>query len=170
MINPLLNKLQLPPSILKLFEARPPPPFVPPKERASALQYSGIAQFVQFMEDTQPELPEYKMPESRLKRKERISKERKEKHEREIREILQIWDPSKDEKATGDPAATLFVAKMNYETTEEKLKEEFQIYGPIKSLRIVRKEMPDGTTKSRGYAFIEYENVEDIKKALKFCY
>jgi len=57
-----------------------------------------------------------------------------------------------------------FLIIQNYETTEQALKEAFEQYGPIKSLRIVR----DLNGKSRGYAFIEYENPEDMKRALRY--
>lgn len=43
---------------------------------------------------------------------------------------------------------------MSFETTEKKLKREFEVYGPIKKVKIIK----DKTGKSRGYAFIEYEH------------
>jgi hypothetical protein len=110
--NPLLNKLQLPPNILKLFSARPPTPFFPPIDKRKMPPYDGVAQFIPYMEDEQPELPECKMPDSRFKRKERIEREKKEKHEKEIREALKNWDPNKDPHATSNPYTTIFVAKL----------------------------------------------------------
>lgn len=32
---------------------------------------------------------------------------------------------------------TLFVARLSYETTEKKLRREFEQYGPIKTVRLV---------------------------------
>jgi len=52
---------------------------------------------------------------------------------------------------------------LNYETNEKKLKKEFEIYGPVKRIRIVK----DSNGKSRGYAFIEYEHKSDFKTAYK---
>ncbi len=52
---------------------------------------------------------------------------------------------------------------MNYNTDEKKLKKDFEIYGPIKRVRIVR----DKDGKSRGYGFIEYEHKADFKTAYK---
>jgi hypothetical protein len=107
-----LNKLQLPPGILKLFEAKPPPSFIPPITKPKMGAYSGVGEFVGFFEDETPELPPWSIPESRLRRKERIERERTAAHEQELREALKNWDPSKDENANTDPYSTLFVAKL----------------------------------------------------------
>ena len=111
-MNPALNKLNLPPGILKLFEARPPAPFLPPIDKPKMPVYNGVGAFVNFFEDEKPDLPAWKMPESRLRRRERIEHERREKHDNTIREALLTWDPNQDQKATGDPYATLFVSKL----------------------------------------------------------
>jgi U1 small nuclear ribonucleoprotein len=55
------------------------------------------------------------------------------------------------------------VYKLNYNTDEKKLKKDFEIYGPIKRVRIVR----DKDGKNRGYGFIEYEHKADFKTAYK---
>ena len=45
-------------------------------------------------------------------------------------------DPNSDPNISGDPYKTLFVARLNYETTESKLKREFDAYGPIKRVGV----------------------------------
>jgi U1 small nuclear ribonucleoprotein len=52
---------------------------------------------------------------------------------------------------------------VDYKTDEKKLKKEFEVYGPVKSLKIVR----DLEGKSRGYAFVEFEHKGDYKEAYK---
>jgi U1 small nuclear ribonucleoprotein len=52
---------------------------------------------------------------------------------------------------------------LNYNTDEKKLKKDFEIYGPIKRVRVIR----DKDGKSRGYGFIEYEHKADFKTAYK---
>jgi len=99
---------------------------------------------------------------NRVKRIKSIA-EKIEKKKSENREKLKEWDPKKDEKIQGDAYKTLFVYKLNYETNEKKLKKEFEIYGPVKRIRIVK----DSNGKSRGYAFIEYEHKSDFKTAYK---
>lgn len=56
-------------------------------------------------------------------------------------------------------------AHQSYSTTEEELKREFEHYGPIKTVNLIR---DSKTGKSRGYAFIEYERLEDMKEAFKY--
>jgi len=65
------------------------------------------------------------------------------------------WD---DRKAEGDPYKTIFVGRLNYTTTEDRLKREFEIFGPVEGVRVVRNKF---TKKSRGYAFVEFRNESD---------
>lgn len=53
---------------------------------------------------------------------------------------------------------TIIVARLNYETDEEKLKREFEIFGPIKRIKLIR----DLEGKSRGYAFVEFVHKNDF--------
>ncbi|KAG8146097.1 hypothetical protein E2320_012491 [Naja naja] len=68
--------------------------------------------------------------------------------------------PNKD--VSGDPHLTLFVARLNLQTTEEKLKEVFSRYGDIRKIRLVRDLV---TGFSKGYAFIEYKEERALLKA-----
>jgi RNA recognition motif-containing protein len=58
---------------------------------------------------------------------------------------------------------TLFVARLAYETTEKKLRREFEQFGPIKNIQMVL----DNDGKPRGYAFVEFEREEDMTSAYK---
>jgi len=74
------------------------------------------------------------------------------------------WDPKKeDTQKTKDAYKTLFVARLQYDVLEEDLKKEFEFYGPVKTVRI----MKDKKGKSRGYAFVEFEASKDLKEAYK---
>ena len=57
------------------------------------------------------------------------------------------WKPKEREGLTGDAFKTLFVARLNYEVTEEDIKQEFEYYGPIKSASLIT---DPKTSKSRG--------------------
>ena len=59
---------------------------------------------------------------------------------------------------------TLFVGRLAYEVTERKLLREMETYGPIKDLKLITNKK---TGESRGYAFVEYENEEDMKRAFR---
>lgn len=48
---------------------------------------------------------------------------------------------------------------QNYDTSESKLRREFEVYGPIKKIVVVHN---IDSNKPRGYAFIEYEHERDM--------
>ncbi|PVD33267.1 hypothetical protein C0Q70_04520 [Pomacea canaliculata] len=72
--------------------------------------------------------------ETRDERKERKRKERQEQHAYKLEQDLALWDPASVPTATSDPYKTLFIARINYDTSESKLRREFEVYGPIKKL------------------------------------
>ncbi|XP_016432593.2 U1 small nuclear ribonucleoprotein 70 kDa-like [Nicotiana tabacum] len=153
-------------NLLKLFEPRPPLEYKPPPEKRKCPSYTGMAQFVGNF--AQPGDPEYAPPvpevETPAQRKARIHKIRLEEGAKKAAEELEKYDPSSDPNVTGDPYKTLFVARLNYETTESRVKREFEAFGPIKRVRLVT----DNTNnKPRGYAFIEYVHTRDMKAAYK---
>ncbi|VDP07664.1 unnamed protein product [Soboliphyme baturini] len=57
---------------------------------------------------------------------------------------------------------TLFVGRLNPETTESELREAFTEFGQIKYLRLVR-DIVTGTSKR--YAFVEYKHRSDLERA-----
>jgi U1 small nuclear ribonucleoprotein len=62
---------------------------------------------------------------------------------------------------------TLFVGRLAYEVTERKLLREFETFGPVKDIKVVTVKYGERDGKSRGYAFIEYEQEEDMKRAYR---
>ncbi|KAG7279462.1 hypothetical protein CRUP_038235 [Coryphaenoides rupestris] len=151
----------LPPNLLALFAPRDPIPFLPqleklPHEKHHNQPYSGIAPFIRHFEDPRDAPP----PTRAETRDERLERKRREKIERRqtvVETELKLWDPHNDPNAQGDAFKTLFVARVNYDTTESKLRREFEIY-------IVYNKR---TGKPRGYAFIEYEHERDMHSAYK---
>ncbi|XP_026212780.1 U1 small nuclear ribonucleoprotein 70 kDa [Anabas testudineus] len=158
----------LPPNLLALFAPRDPIPFLPqlvklPHEKHHNQPYSGIAPFIRHFEDPRDAPP----PTRAETREERLERKRREKIERRqavMETELKLWDPHNDPNAQGDAFKTLFVARVNYDTTESKLRREFEVYGPIKRIYIVYNKK---TGKPRGYAFIEYEHERDMHSAYK---
>lgn len=64
-----------------------------------------------------------------------------------------------------DPFKTIFVGRLNYETTEEKLKREFDgIFGDVVSVHIVRDHK---TGKSKGYGFVEFTDEREADNAVR---
>ncbi|KAI9494556.1 hypothetical protein BDB00DRAFT_308659 [Zychaea mexicana] len=155
---------KLPPNLLKLFAPRPPLPYAPPLdkdpgERVGA-RITGIAELVPQLKTYDQDYVPWKSIEQ--KRKERMEAKKKVADEALEKGIAE-YDPEKDEKIQGNPFNTLFVARLSYELQESDLMREFEQYGPIKNLRLVR--TLEG--KPRGYAFIEYEREKDMRAAYK---
>uniref|UniRef100_A0A671QN95 U1 small nuclear ribonucleoprotein 70 kDa n=1 Tax=Sinocyclocheilus anshuiensis TaxID=1608454 RepID=A0A671QN95_9TELE len=158
----------LPPNLLALFAPRDPIPFLLqleklPHEKHHNQPYCGIAPFIRHFEDPRDAPP----PTRAETREERLERKRREKMERRqvvVEAELKLWDPHNDPNAQGDAFKTLFVARINYDTTESKLRREFEVYGPIKRIYIVYNKK---TGKPRGYAFIEYEHERDMHSAYK---
>lgn len=125
-------------NLLKLFEPRPPLEFKPPPEKRKCLPYTGMSQFVSsFAEPGEPEYaPPIQEAETPAQRKARIHKIRLEEGAKKAAEDLKNYDPNNDPNISGDPYKTLFVARLNYETTESRIKREFEAYGPIKRVGI----------------------------------
>ncbi|XP_012710698.2 U11/U12 small nuclear ribonucleoprotein 35 kDa protein [Fundulus heteroclitus] len=82
-------------------------------------------------------------------------------HDRAVwRAMSARYKPNKG--VVGDPLLTLFVARLNPQTTEEKLRTVFSKYGDIRRLRLVRDIV---TGFSKGYAFVEYKEERSVNRA-----
>ncbi|KAM9788861.1 U11/U12 small nuclear ribonucleoprotein 35 kDa protein [Neosynchiropus ocellatus] len=82
-------------------------------------------------------------------------------HDRAVwRAMCARYKPNKG--VVGDPLLTLFVARLNPLTTEEKLHQTFSKYGDIKRIRLVRDVV---TGFSKRYAFIEYKEERAVVRA-----
>lgn len=123
----------------------------------------GVGNFLDEFED-----PKDTPPPTRVEtREERLERRRREKAEQvayKLEREIAMWDPMQIKEATEDPFKTLFVARINYDTSESKLRREFEVYGPIKKIIMIT---DSDTGKPRGYAFIEYEHERDMHSAYK---
>ncbi len=57
----------------------------------------------------------------------------------------------------------IFVAKLNFDTREENLKEVFEEFGEVSSAKII---MDKFTGRSKGYGFIEMPNDDEAQNAI----
>jgi len=146
---------------LALFTPRPPPQHLPPAHIKPPVKIQGCAEYVEFFSSDPP--PPKEPWESPLERKARRHLEKVQAHKDAQKKIIEAYDPHKDPNASGDPFKTLFVGRISYDTTEKKLKREFEVFGSIKKVRMVY----DQKGKPRGYAFIEFEHERDLKNAYK---
>lgn len=153
-----------------------PPPDKLPHEKKSR-GYLGVGKYLADFEDPKDTPPPTKV-ETREERIERRRKERAEQVAYRLEREIATWDPNSIADATEDPFKTLFIARINYDTSESKLRREFEVYGAIKkvslSLFIFLWILPSRfllqillthnteSGKPRGYAFIEYEHERDM--------
>ncbi|CAG9133688.1 unnamed protein product [Plutella xylostella] len=79
-----------------------------------------------------------------------------------IRAINSEYQPNKLVK--GNPRHTLFAARFNPRTTQDTIKTEFSKFGKVIHCRLVKDIV---TGKSKQYAFIEYETMSGMEKALR---
>ncbi len=95
----------------------------------------------------------------------RKKREKEEQVAYKLEQEIALWDPHSSGEATVDPFKTLFVSRINFYTSESKLRREFETYceggGKIKHIQMVHDK---NSGKPRGYAFIEYENEKDMHR------
>lgn len=157
----------LPPNLLALFAARDPIPYLPPAAKLPHEKkqkgYDGVGAFLNVFEHPS-ETPPPTRVETREERLERKRRERAEQTAYKLEQEIALWDPTANSPVTVDPFKTLFVARINYDTSESKLRREFDGYGAIKKIHMIYNKE---NGKPRGYAFIEYEHERDMHSAYK---
>ncbi|KAJ4462358.1 putative U1 small nuclear ribonucleoprotein 70 kDa [Paratrimastix pyriformis] len=155
----------LTPQILALFQPGPPLEYIPPPALKTSPTLTGFGQYTSNFENPKDvDFSQFKNIEPKLDKKIRIAKERRSKNEAHVQEEEKQWDPNANSNATGDAYKTLFVARISFDTTERKLRREFEEYGPIKRVRMIYDKKSGNP---RGYAFIEYESERDMREAYK---
>jgi len=151
----------LPPNLLALFAARDPIPYLPPvsklRHEKPPTVCTGIGQYLHLFEDPSETPPKPKV-ETREERMERKRKEKAEQVAYKLEQEIAIWNPHEN-ASTLDPYKTLFIGRINYDTSESKLRREMESYGPIKKIVMVYNKK---SGKPRGYAFVEYEHERDM--------
>ncbi|KAI8052438.1 U1 small nuclear ribonucleoprotein of 70kDa MW N terminal-domain-containing protein [Syncephalis plumigaleata] len=152
---------KLPPHLLRLFVPRPALKHETPLDRDLRRRrgptIDGIGSYFNLLGNDDPDYKPQETPEqARLRRR----AEKLANNEKKIKAQAEHWDPHKDAKASGDPYKTLFIGRLSYEATEEDIRRAFDRYGKIVNVALVREQ---DTQKSRGYAFIEFEDERDMK-------
>jgi U1 small nuclear ribonucleoprotein len=122
----------------QLFQARPTFEHKPPVLKRKMPPLSGVAKFVDAFELYDP--PERVVQETPRERQERVGKAKIAAHAEQLEADIAKYDPKTGldpEVATEEPYSTLFVSRISYDTTEKKLKREFEQFGDIKKIRLV---------------------------------
>ncbi|KAJ3716203.1 hypothetical protein FB446DRAFT_637285 [Lentinula raphanica] len=165
----------LPPNLLKLFAPRPPLPYARPIDkdinRVREKKVSGVGAILAQLKETATEklvagsgenMEEGEEPAFTLSvdvTRQIRREERKKRKTEEYKTAKDSYKPADDPEAVGDPYKTLFISRLHKGATENDLRREFETYGTIERVRIVR----DKKNRSRGYAFIVYERERDMK-------
>ncbi|OII72994.1 U1 small nuclear ribonucleoprotein [Cryptosporidium ubiquitum] len=153
--------------LLKFFQARPPLPHIPYPKRRPHRPYQGLADLLNenpdLFDKVNPPPPEPYIDTKMRKEKQKLQRIQEYKHKMHAK--VEAFNPKEEnlDSKTGDPYNTLFIARLNYDTTERTLKRELEVYGNLVNLHIVK----DFQGESRGYAFAEFENEESLKEAYK---
>jgi len=153
----------MPPALLALFAPRLPLQYKPPLKRRPAMKLTGIAQYADcFLR--REDLPKIVKIETPRERKERLRAKKAEEHAKVLAERAKNWDPKNNPNATGDAYKTLFVARLAYSIDKNDLLDEFERYGPVRKVVLVKNKF---TGKPRGYAFIEFDSSHDLRDAFR---
>lgn len=151
------------PHMKLMFEPNPPIEWKPMIEKREKINtYNGISIHVSEFEKEKP-VPIQIVIEDPNERRKRIREAKNKINDEKTAILASAWDPHNDSKASSNAYHTLFVAKLSYDTTEKKLKREFEEFGQIEFIRIVT----DRDGKSRGYGFIQFEKETDMTAAYK---
>ncbi|KHJ45086.1 hypothetical protein D918_04897 [Trichuris suis] len=157
----------LPPNLLALFAPRDPIPYLPPPDKLVSEKkrtpYRGLSQYLSYFEDPKDKPPPVKV-ETKSERMERKQRDRSEMEAYRIEKGIALWNPNNNPEATSDPYKTLFVSRISYDTSEAKLRREFETYGPLKKVCMIK----DKAENPRGYAFLEFERERDMHGKLKY--
>ncbi|KAJ1383676.1 hypothetical protein B484DRAFT_341868, partial [Ochromonadaceae sp. CCMP2298] len=150
-----------PADLMPMFDPRKPLEFKPPSRNPSMPSYTGVGAFLTSFETTPPPAASVYQPpaEQKLAAKERLLQLHGEKCEL----LAADWDPHNNPKATENAYLTLFVGRLSYETSDKKLRREFEQYGAVKSVRVVE----DAQGRPKGYAFVEFTTEEHMMSAYK---
>lgn len=170
----------LPPNLLKLFAPRPPLPYTRPLDRdidrVRNKNVSGVGNLLARLREDKTqgminsgegegmeegEDPGFTHAEETKRAIRREERQRKKQEDFKI--AKENYKPADDQQAVGDPYKTLFISRLHKAATDSDLKREFEHYGIIERIHIVR----DKKGKSRGYAFLVFERERDMKAAYK---
>lgn len=126
---------------------------------------TGVGAYLDNFEKTPPPPKETKPTPKSIKEEKRTKKQEEHKKALEplIEEYRKVQKESGGEYEGINCYNTLFVGRLAYEVNERKLLREMEAFGPVKYIKIIK----DKEEKSRGYAFVEYENEEDMKRAYR---
>jgi U1 small nuclear ribonucleoprotein 70kDa len=159
----------MPPEIRSTFMPNPPLQPIASQSYRRRNKWTGVAQYMVHLEKTEP--PERILLPTPKSMKEQRKKSKLELHQNALLPLIHQFrieqKESGGEYKNMNCYNTLFVGRLAYDMTERKLLREMESFGPVKDIHIIKKQIDSDTVKSRGYAFVEYEHDEDMKRAYR---
>lgn len=156
----------MPPEIRSIFMPNPPLPNIPKVTYRRKQKWTGVSEFLVHLEKTPP--PERILQPTPKSTKEKQKQQKLDSHRKALEPEIETYQ--REQRDCGGEFDgmncynTLFVGRLAYEVTERKLLREMEAFGPVKDIKIVH---DTKERKSRGYAFVEYEHGEDMKRAYR---
>ncbi|KAG5363833.1 putative RNA-binding protein [Yarrowia sp. B02] len=84
--------------------------------------------------------------------------------------VVEISDPSRakkeKEKKETNPEATVYISRLNYDTSAEEIEAAFGEFGKVTNLTIPNKGQDLGTKKNLGFAFLSFSTVDAAQASL----
>lgn len=158
--------MMMPPHIRATFMPNPPLQQKLPPTKRRKTKWTGVARYLPFLESGPP--PKRVGGLTPKQYKEAAIKRREEEHKAELEPLVNAYRREQKESAGEYEGMncynTLFVGRLAYEVTERKLLRELEVFGPVKDLKLIKDKH---TGKSRGYAFVEFEHEDDMKRAYR---
>lgn len=157
----------MPPEIRSVFMPNPPLEPIPSTTYRRRNQWTGVTQYmVQFETKPPPKRILLPTPKSIAEEKKKLKLEQ---HRQMLLPLINKF--RNDQKECGGEYKnmncynTLFIGRLAYEVTERKLLRVMEEFGPIVDLHIIKRR--DDPSKSCGYAFVQYELEDDMKRAYR---
>ena len=158
--------MMMPPHIRATFMPNPPLKQIPPNTKRRYTKVSGVLDFLQHFEKEPPPKRLISPTPKALKvaKAKRLAKE----NEQKLEPLIEMY--RNDQRDCGGEYQgmncynTLFIGRLAYEVTERKVLREMETFGPVKDIKLIKDKL---TGKSKGYAFVEYDNEEDLKRAYR---
>lgn len=157
--------MMMPPHIRATFVPNPPLKSIPPIRNRRKHPVTGVMDYLARFGQT--EAKERVVQPTPKVLKDNKAKQQEVDHEENLKPKIEAYRTEQKDSAGEFQGMncynTMFVGRVAYEVNERKLLREMETFGPVKDIKLVS----DKEGKSRGYAFVEYENEEDMKRAYR---
>lgn len=163
--HPLFVLVQMPPQIRATFMPNPPLEHYPPVTFRRKNPITGVSAYMKYADTSPP--PPREVQETAQSKREKIRQQKAAEHAKKLEPLIAEYRKMQKEQGGEYEGMncynTLFVGRLAFEVDERKLLREMEAFGAVKYIKIPK----DAQGKSRGFAFVEYEHEDDMKRAYR---